>query len=132
MTTRKKQSIHSDDAPAAIGTYSQAVKVGDTVYISGQIPLDPTTMELVEGNFRVQAEQVMRNLEAVARAAGGSLSDAVKLMVYLTDLENFTALNELMSKLLEAPYPARAVVQVAALPRGAEIEIDAILCLSSH
>ena len=130
MTSPKKRTIQTDSAPAAIGTYSQAVQVGEVVYISGQIPVDPASMELVAGNFRAQAEQVMRNLDAVARAAGGTLNDAVKLMVYLTDLENFSTLNDLMSELLEAPYPARAAVEVAALPRGAEVEIDAILCLN--
>ena len=122
--------IHSDNAPAAIGAYSQAVKVNQTVYISGQIPLDPKTMQMVEGGFKAQARQVMTNLQAIATAADGSLNDAVKLMVYLTDLDNFAALNEIFSEQLEEPFPARAAVQVSALPRGAMVEIDAVLCLS--
>lgn len=130
MTKPEKQIISTDNAPAAIGTYSQAIRVGDTVYISGQIPLDPATMEMVGDDFAVQAARVMHNLQAVAHAAGGSLNDTVKFMVYLTDLGNFAALNDIMNELLEAPYPARAAVEVAALPRGAKIEIDAILCLS--
>lgn len=124
----KKIIISTDKAPAAIGTYSQAVKVDRTVYISGQIPLDPDTMEMVSSDFSEQATQVFKNLIAVAEAAGGSLSDAVKLNVFLTDLSDFAALNEVMSNYMSEPFPARAAVQVAALPRGAQVEIDAVLC----
>ena len=124
-----KETISSKQAPAAIGPYSQAVKVGNTVYLSGQIPLDPQTGDLVGGDFNNQAMQVFKNLEAVAKAAGGSLSDAVKLTVYLTDLDNFNLLNDVMAEVLSAPFPARAAVQVSALPKGASIEIDAVLSL---
>ena len=124
-----KETISSKLAPAAIGPYSQAVKVGNTVYLSGQIPLDPQTGDLVDGDFNSQAKQVFKNLEAVAKAAGGSLSDAVKLTVYLTDLDNFNLLNDVMAEVLSAPFPARATVQVSALPKGASIEIDAVLSL---
>jgi len=122
--------IDTPDAPAAIGSYSQAVKVGDTVYLSGQIPLDPQTMEIVSEQFSDQAEQVFTNLSAVARAAGGSLSDVVKFNVYVTDLGNFALLNEIMSRYCDEPYPARAAIEVAALPKGAQVEIDAVLCLT--
>lgn len=121
-----RQIIHTDNAPAAVGTYSQAVKIGNTVYISGQIGLDPTTMTLKEG-FAAQAEQVFANIEAICAAAGGSLSDVVKFNVSLTDLDDFTALNELFVAKLSEPYPARAAVQVAALPKGGVIEIESIL-----
>ena len=123
--------INTDSAPAAIGTYSQAVKVNDTVYISGQIPLDPESMEVVEGQFKAQAVRVFENLKAVAQASGGSLADAVKLTVYLADLSNFPLLNEVMSDYVSEPYPARAAIEVSALPKGVMIEIDAILSLSS-
>lgn len=123
-----RQIIHTDNAPAAVGTYSQAVKVGNTVYISGQIGFDPKTMVLEDG-FEAQAEQVMDNLEAICMAAGGSLVDVVKFNVSLTDLVNFNALNEIFIKRLTSPYPARAAVQVAALPKGAVVEIEAILYL---
>lgn len=123
-----KQIIHTDDAPAAVGTYSQAVKVGNTVYISGQLGLDPQTMELKEG-FKAQAEQVFDNLAAIAKAAGGSLNDVVKFNVSLTDLNDFATLNEVFNARLSAPYPARAAVQVAALPKGGVVEIEAILFL---
>lgn len=123
-----KQIIHTDDAPIAVGTYSQAVKAGDTVYISGQIGLDPKTMTLQDG-FVAQAEQVFDNLSAIARASGGSLADVVKFNVSLTDLANFAKLNEIFEARLSAPYPARAAVQVAALPKGAVVEIEAILYL---
>ena len=123
-----RQVIHTDNAPAAVGTYSQAVKVGNTVYISGQIGFDPKTMELADG-FAAQAERVMDNLEAICQASGGSLADVVKFNVSLTDLANFNALNEIFVKRLKAPYPARAAVQVAALPKGAVVEIEAILYL---
>jgi reactive intermediate/imine deaminase len=121
--------IHTQDAPAAIGPYSQAVRAGDTVWISGQIPLDPATGELVSGAFPEQAEQVFRNLAAVARAAGGTLDDAVRLTLYLTDLSEFATVNEIMARHLSEPWPARAAVQVSALPKGAMIEADAILHL---
>ncbi|MFT5573735.1 MAG: reactive intermediate/imine deaminase [Cryomorphaceae bacterium] len=125
----KKIIISTDQAPAAIGTYSQAVNVDGTVYISGQIPLDPISMEIVSEDFTAQAVQVFANLIAVAEAAGGSLADAVKLNVYLLDLDDFAALNQVMSEHMSEPFPARAAVQVSALPRGAKIEIDAVLCL---
>lgn len=118
--------IHTDNAPAAVGTYSQAVKVDKTVYISGQIGLDPNTMTLAEG-FAAQANQVMSNIEAICQAAGSSLADVVKFNVSLTDLADFNALNEIFVARLTAPYPARAAVQVAALPKGAVVEIEAIL-----
>lgn len=120
--------IHTDNAPAAVGTYSQAVKVDKTVYISGQIGLDPNTMTLAEG-FVAQANQVMSNIDAICQAAGGSLANVVKFNVSLTDLADFTALNEIFVARLSAPYPARAAVQVAALPKGAVVEIEAILVL---
>ncbi len=122
-----KHIIHSDDAPKAIGTYSQAVRVGTTVYISGQIPLVPATMTLVEGDMRVQIRQVFENLKAVAIAAGGSLDDIVKLNVFLTDLVHFPLVNEIMATYVREPYPARAAIGVAALPKGALVEMDAIL-----
>lgn len=127
MAVRK--AIHTDDAPGAIGTYSQAVRAGDTVYLSGQIPLDPATMEMVAGGFEAQAVRVFENLQAVARAAGGGFADIVKLNVYLADLANFPQVNAVMGRYFTPPYPARAVVQVAALPRGAAIEIDAVMHL---
>jgi len=119
--------VSTDAAPRAIGTYSQAVRVGDTVYLSGQIPLDPTTMALVPGDIRTQVHQVFRNLRAVAVAAGGGLADTVKLNVFLTDLAHFPVVNEVMAEYFQPPYPARAAVGVAALPRGAEVEMDAVL-----
>lgn len=125
-----KQIIHTDDAPAAVGTYSQAVKVGSTVYISGQLGLDPKSMELKDG-FRAQAEQAFDNLEAIAKAAGGSLNDTVKFNVSLTDLNDFAVLNEVFNDRLSSPYPARAAVQVAALPKGGVVEIEAILHLDA-
>ena len=124
-----REIIQTDNAPAAVGTYSQAVKVGQTVYISGQIGLNPATMGLADG-FDAQAEQVMDNIAAICIAAGGSLADVVKFNVSLTDLANFNALNEIFVKRLTAPYPARAAVQVAALPKGAVVEIEAILVLA--
>ncbi len=123
----KREVIHSDAAPAAIGTYSQAVKCGNTVYLSGQIPVDPLTMELVAGDIREQVRRVFENLSAVSQAAGGGLADVVKLNVFLTDLGNFAEVNEVMAEYFIEPYPARAAVGVAALPRGAEVEMDAIL-----
>jgi reactive intermediate/imine deaminase len=126
----KKQVIRTERAPAAIGTYSQAMKVGSTVYLSGQIPLVPETMELVQGDMRVQIERVFRNLQAVAGAAGGSMADIVRLTVYLTDLSHFSLVNEVMASFFSEPYPARAAIGVAALPKGAAIEIDGIMELS--
>ncbi|MBD1585458.1 RidA family protein [Pseudomonas typographi] len=123
-----KSVIQSDKAPAAIGTYSQAIKAGNTVYMSGQIPLDPATMELVEG-FEAQAVQVFDNLKAVAEAAGGSLGDVAKLNIFLTDLSHFATVNEVMGRYFEQPYPARAAIGVAALPKGAQVEMDAILVI---
>ena len=123
--------ISTDKAPEAIGTYSQAVKVGTTVYLSGQIPLDPKTMTLVEGGIDPQIVQAFENLKAVAEASGGSLDDSVKINIYLTDLSNFAKVNEIMAKYFREPYPARAALGVAALPRGAEVEMDAILVLSN-
>jgi len=120
--------VSTPSAPAAIGTYSQAVKTGNTVYCSGQIGLDPTTMQMVEG-FEAQTVRVFENLKAVAEAAGGSLADAVKLTIYLTDLSNFATVNEVMSRYFAEPYPARAAVGVKELPRGAVVEADAILVL---
>ena len=123
-----KQVISSSKAPAAIGPYSQAIRAGDTVYLSGQIGLDPATMALREG-FEAQAEQVFANLQAVADAAGGSLADAVRITIYLTDLANFAQVNEIMTRYCAEPFPARAAVGVDALPRGAVVEADAILVL---
>ncbi|WP_113955549.1 RidA family protein [Arenicella xantha] len=124
-----KTIISTAHAPAAIGAYSQAVKVGQTVYVSGQIPLDPVTMEMVGPDFDEQATQVFTNLLAVAQASGGTLANAVKLTIYLTDLGNFASLNEIMARFCDEPFPARAAVQVSALPKNAQIEIDAVLCL---
>lgn len=123
--------IQTDAAPAAIGTYSQAVSTtaANTVFLSGQIPLDPQSMEMVSDQFAEQAHQVFKNLQAVAQAAGGQLAHCVKLTIYLTDLDNFQALNEVMAEYFAAPYPARAAIQVSALPKGAAIEIDAIMAL---
>ena len=123
-----KQSVHTTAAPQAIGTYSQAIRCGDSVYLSGQIGLDPATMQLVDGT-NAQIHRVFRNLQAVATAAGGSLDHAVKLTVYLTDLSHFARVNEIMATYFAEPYPARAAVGVASLPRGAQIEIDAVLHL---
>ncbi|CAK0748733.1 RutC family protein in vnfA 5'region [Gammaproteobacteria bacterium] len=121
------QAISTEYAPQAIGTYSQAIKAGNTVYLAGQIPLHPATMGLVSGDFRDQTRRVFENLQAVALAAGGSLVDTVKLNVYLTDLTNFSIVNEVMAEYFSPPYPARAVVGVATLPRGATVEMDAVL-----
>ena len=123
----EKITIQTSAAPAAIGTYSQAVRAGDTVYISGQIPLDPATGELVEGDIAAQITRVFDNLTAVAKSAGLSLQDAVKITIYLTDLGNFATVNEIMARYFELPYPARAALGVASLPKGAEVEADAIL-----
>lgn len=124
-----KQAIHSDSAPSAIGTYSQAVKSGNLVFLSGQIPLDPATMEFVEGDFEARARQVFDNLRAVAEAAGGDLNQVVKLTIFLTDLTNFAMVNSVMEDYFEQPFPARAAVGVASLPKGADVEADAILAL---
>ncbi len=123
----KKQIIHTNAAPAALGPYSQAVRVGDTVYISGQTPLDPSTMELVSGGINSQAQQVFENLSAIARAAESELAHAVKLTIYLTDLDNFQSVNKVMLNYFEEPFPARVTVGVASLPKAAAVEIDAIL-----
>ena len=125
----KRTAISTENAPAAIGTYSQAIKVGELVYLSGQIPLDPDSGELVGGEIRAQIEQVFSNLKTVAEAAGTSLQNAVKITVYLTDLAHFGAVNEIMAEYFEEPYPARAALGVASLPRGAEVEADAILAV---
>jgi reactive intermediate/imine deaminase len=122
-------AVASDRAPAAIGPYSQAIRAGDTVYLSGQIPLDPASGELVDGGIEAQAVRVFENLKAVAQAAGGSLGQAVRLTIYLTDLGHFATVNEVMARYFEPPYPARATLGVAALPRGAAVEADAILVL---
>ncbi|MBD2857525.1 RidA family protein [Spongiibacter sp. KMU-158] len=124
-----KQIISTNNAPQAIGTYSQAVKVGNTVYLSGQIPLIPETMEMIEGGITEQATQVFKNLSAVAEAAGGTLNDAAKVNISLVDLSVFAQVNEVMAQFFAEPYPARACVQVAALPRNALIEVEVILSL---
>jgi len=124
-----KQTIHTDSAPAALGTYSQAIKVGQFVFMSGQVPLVPETMEVVEGDFAARARQVFDNLKAVAEEAGGNLNDAVKITIFLTDLGNFATVNEVMAEYCDEPYPARAAVQVSALPKGVDIEADAILAV---
>ena len=127
-----RQIIRTDKAPAAIGTYSQAVKVEQTVYLSGQIPLVPESMELVEGDMAQQIRRVFDNLRAVCQAAGGDLGDIVKLNVFLTDLGNFPKVNEIMAEYFSEPYPARAAIGVAALPKGAGVEMDAIMQLGSQ
>ena len=126
-----KRPIHTDAAPKAIGPYSQAMRCGDTVYLAGQIGLDPATMELVSG-LEAQARRVLENLKAVTMAAGGGLGDIVKLKVYLTDLDHFTRVNEIMASYFAPPYPARATLGVASLPRGAQVEIDAIMVLEAR
>ena len=125
-----RQIIQTSAAPAAIGPYSQAVRVGNTVWVSGQIPLDPATKQLVEGDIAVQTRRVFDNLKAIAAAAGGSLNDAVKITIFLKDLSNFTTVNEVMTEYLVEPYPARATVGVAQLPRGAQVEIECVLQLN--
>lgn len=125
----KKTAIHSDGAPAAIGTYSQAIQSGQLVFMSGQIPLDPATMDIVAGDFETRARQVFDNLKAVANAAGGDLDDIIKLTIYLTDLDNFATVNTVMADYFTQPYPARAALGVAALPKGADVEAEAILAL---
>ena len=124
-----KTIIHTDHAPQAIGTYSQAVKVDNTVYISGQIPLDPASMEVVSGGIEAEITRVFDNLKAVAEASGGSLADVVKLNIFLTDLGNFPTVNEIMAKYFAEPYPARAAIGVAALPKGVGVEMDAVVVI---
>jgi reactive intermediate/imine deaminase len=124
-----REVIESADAPAAIGPYSQAVRAGDTLYMSGQIPLDPKTMQIVDGGIEAQARQVFANLRAVAAASGATLNDIVKLTILMTDLSEFGKVNDIMAAHFDAPYPARATYQVAALPRGARIEVEAVLVL---
>jgi len=127
-----RENFHTDAAPQAIGPYSQAVRAGELVFISGQIPLDPATMELVDGDFRRQVEQVMTNIEAVASAAGGTLCQLVKLNVYLTDLAKFEVVNEVLDEFFLEPYPARAAVEVSALPKGAQVEMEATMHVTAE
>ena len=124
-----KTPIHTDSAPAAIGTYSQAIQSGNLVFLSGQIPLDPETMEIVDGDFEARARRVFANLKAVTEAAGGTLDQIVKCTVYLPDLANFATVNSVMAEFFEEPYPARAALGVASLPKGADVEAEAILAL---
>lgn len=124
-----REIIHTDKAPQAIGTYSQAVKIDNTVYLSGQIPLIPDKMELIEGNIAAQIRRVFDNLQAVAQAAGGELKHVVKLNIFLTDLSNFATVNEIMAEYFPQPYPARAAIGVAALPKGAAVEMDAVMVI---
>jgi reactive intermediate/imine deaminase len=126
----QRQIIHTPAAPKAIGTYSQAVRVGDTVYMSGQIPLDPASGQLVTGDIEAEIRRVFDNMAAIAQAAGGSLASAVKLSVFLTDLAHFPKVNEIMATYFSEPYPARAAIGVAALPRGARVEVECILSLA--
>lgn len=128
---KMKNKIHTDNAPQTIGPYSQAIKVGNTVYFSGQIPLNPNTMTLISDDFTQQTEQVFSNLEAVSEAAGGNLDSIVKLTIYLTDLAHFPIVNSIMMKFFQAPYPARTTIQVSALPKAAQIEIEAVMVLHS-
>ncbi len=127
-----REIISTEQAPSAIGTYSQAVKVGDVVYLSGQIPLVPETMEMIDGDTEAQIVRVFDNLRAVAQAAGGDMVDIVKLNIFLTDLGCFATVNDVMARYFDAPFPARAAVQVAALPRGAEVEMDAVMHLGAR
>ncbi len=124
-----KTPIHTENAPSAIGTYSQAIQSGNLIFMSGQIPLDPATMEIVDGDFEARARRVFENLKAVADAAGASLDQIVKLTIYLTDLDNFAAFNSVMGEYFNEPYPARAAVGVASLPKGVDVEAEAILAL---
>jgi len=124
-----KAVIQTEKAPAAIGTYSQAIKVNNTVYLSGQIPLDPVSMQMVDGDMRAQIERVFENLSAVCEAAGGSLKDIVKLNIFLTDLAHFALVNEVMAQYFVQPYPARAAVGVASLPRNAQVEMDGVMVI---
>ena len=125
-----KEIISTPNAPQAIGTYSQAVKVDNTVYISGQIPLVAETMEVVDGDFKEHARQVFRNLSAIAEAAGGNINDLVKINIFLTDLNNFVSVNEVMEEFFTQPYPARAALQISALPKGVAVEADAVMALT--
>ena len=127
----ERKIIKTDGAPGALGTYSQAVQAGDTLYISGQVPLDPVTMETDMATFEIAARRVFNNLKAVAEAAGGSLNDAVKLNIYMTDLANFATVNTVMAEFFDEPYPARAAVGVASLPKDVPVEIEAILVLDN-
>ncbi len=122
-------ALHSDQAPSAIGPYSQAVRMGNTVYFSGQVPLNPATGELVQGDITTQTRQVFENLKAVCAAAGGSFNDVARVGIYLTDLKNFSEVNAVMAEYFQAPYPARSTIEVKGLPRGAEVEIDAVMVL---
>ena len=124
-----KKPIHTESAPAAIGTYSQAIQSGSFVFLSGQIPLDPLTMEIVDGDFEARARRVFANLKAVTEAAGGTLDQIIKCTIYLTDLDNFATVNSVMAEFFEEPYPARAALGVASLPKGADVEAEAILAL---
>lgn len=126
-----KQIISTDRAPSAIGAYSQAVRVENTVYISGQIPLDPATMEIVEGDFSAQTRRVFESFKAICEAAGGDLSQVVKMSIFLTDLSNFPQVNEIMAEYMPEPFPARAAVEVSALPKGVAVEIEGILVLAA-
>lgn len=126
----KREAIHTDAAPDAIGTYSQAIKIGNTVYLSGQIPLVPKTMEVLDADMAGQIRQVFDNLQAVAKAAGGSLADIAKLNIFLTDLSHFALVNEVMADYFQQPYPARAAVGVASLPKAVPVEMDAIMVLT--
>ena len=124
-----KKIIHTDTAPKAIGTYSQAVSIENLTFISGQIPLDPETMNIVDGNFKNRAHRVFKNLSNIAKAAGGSLDDAIKVSIFLTDLGNFAEVNEVMAQYFQEPYPARAAIGVASLPKEVDIEVEAILAI---
>jgi reactive intermediate/imine deaminase len=124
-----KTPIHTDSAPAAIGTYSQAIQSGNLVFMSGQIPLDPSTMEIVDGDFEARARRVFESLKAVSEAAGGSLNQIVKLTIYLTDLDNFATVNSVMTEYFDEPFPARAALGVKSLPKGVDVEAEAILAL---
>ncbi|MEZ5497829.1 MAG: RidA family protein [Steroidobacteraceae bacterium] len=130
MGSKQRQYINTRDAPQAIGTYSQAVRIGDTVYVSGQIPLDPATMQMVAGDIDAEIRRVFDNLVAICKAAGGTLQDAVKVTVFLTDLGHFARVNEIMAQYFAQPYPARAAVGVRELPRGARVEMECVLQLS--
>ncbi len=124
-----KKAVHSDSAPAAVGTYSQAIQSGSFVFLSGQIPLDPSTMEIVAGDFEARARRVFENLKSVAEAAGGTLNQIVKLNVYLTNMDNFASVNAVMAEYFDEPYPARAALGVRSLPKGVDVEAEAILAL---
>lgn len=124
-----REIISTDKAPQAIGTYSQAVKIDNTVYISGQIPLIPETMEMIEGEFSEHVRQVFKNLSAITEAAGGNINDCVKVNIFLSDLNNFVAVNEVMAEFFTQPYPSRAAIEVSALPKGALVEADAVMAL---